>query len=228
MMASYADLADKAKALEKLFRAKQVPSIPKGVIDSSFDELIKLLRKLEGYFPPSASEKREAKEHPTSVQIANFTTLDPTHKKVFNLKYFQQRFRALPKDKKIVVSTTPNTLVSLRNGIVLYFYRLGKDAGHEPLKEFLAEIEADYEGHPVVKREAEANKLLRKLLGMDVTEKIESVLTKEFPKEADLKDFAKITGLKIPPKKKGKNAPITSAHQRLAAAINDQGAFARI
>lgn len=227
-MNSYDQLVSKIKALAKTVGGKEKQPVPAAVVMECLSLLDDLATRIDRYFPPNAEEKRAAKAHPISSQIVNFTTLDSQRKAIFNLKYFQDKFRALPPEKKLVAPRIPRVVAGLRDAIILYYYRLGKRLDHKQLKEFRAEVEKDYHDNPAVRKALQASELLRELLGKADQQEVVSALEKNFPKENDLQEFCKITKLKIPPQKRGRNVVRRTPHQRLAEKIHSQGAFARL
>ena len=227
-MAAYDEFMDKSRQLGKLVSGKTRLQIPDQLLGKAVASLDQLLASLQPYCPPSPYQKRQAKEHPISAQIVNFTTQDSERKKIFDLGYFKRKFEGLPADRKIVASSQPKTLPAFRDAVILYYYRQGQQDDFKQLRAFRGEIEADYKNHPQVKRVAEARDILRELLSRKKVKDIASILQGKFPKDADLRDFAKIVKLTIPAQSRAKQAPQKTAHERLAEKIYSQGGIVRM
>jgi hypothetical protein len=225
---AYTDLADKIKELAKMLSGQSLPPLPEGITRECLDSVTGVISKLRAYLPPTAKEKSEAKNHSLSAQIVNFTTMDAERKRFFNLGYFRQKFQALPADRKTISPTTPTTLPALRDAIILYHYRLGHQHGYQELAALWHEIEDDYKNSPAVRKVAEANELFSDLLGEHELKRIVASLEKAYPAESDLKNFAKMTKLKIPVQSRSKGAPKKTIFERLADQIYMQGGPVRM
>jgi hypothetical protein len=226
-MPSFKELSDKIKDLAKLVAAKTVPRIPENVLTECFEKVASVLSKLQIHFPPTLQEKRAAKTHSISAQIISFTTLNPERKRFFDAHYFGKKFQALPEDRRLVSASTPTTGAALRDAIILYYFRQGHASGYKELASFWHEIEVDYKDSPAVKKISRANELLKQLLAK-AEQEICAVLRQQYPTEADLKEFAKLTKLKIPAQSRSRGAGKRSAHERLAEQIYSQGGVVRL
>jgi hypothetical protein len=222
-------LCDKAKDLAALLKPKQRNAAPPEAITEACRAIDRLKAALLQYLPPSAQEKREAKAHPRGSQIAIFTTADRERKRFFNLTYFQNKFRALPVDeRRLIASTAPKTVAGFRDALILYYCRAGKIAGQDLLKKFQADMENEYNSLPQVTKYNHFKSLYRELLVTRDRIDIVSRLSAEFAEENGLMEFAGTNKLKIPAQKKGKNAPRTTPHERLAEVIFKKGTLARL
>jgi hypothetical protein len=240
-MAAYGDLMERVKALSACFKWKKDLPIPQDALTRMIAALDGLLKDIRPYLPLTKNEqqeraaagKRRAQEertaamwHPISAQIVNFT--DATErKKMFDSNYFQRRFDALPADRN-TVAPAKVTRASLREAIILYYFKRARGDHERALRELRMTIENDYKSHPAVKKATEATELLRRLLSMEDVKDVAAILEKQFPSETALKDFAKTVNLKIPPAKRAKKAPRTTAHERLAESIHTAGGYARV
>jgi hypothetical protein len=227
-MPSYKELSVKIKELGKLVTGKTVPRIPDGVLAESLEKVTSVLSRLQVHFPPTPQEKRAAKAHSISAQIINFTTINPERKRFFQADYFRKKFQALPADRQLVAASTPATAPAIRDAIVLYYFRQGHASGYKELASFWHEIEVDYKDSPSVRKTSQANELLKQLLAKEELEAICATLRQQYPTEADLKEFAKLTKLKIPAQSRSRGVLKKSAHERLAEQIYAQGGVVRL
>ncbi len=228
-MTEFGILCDKAKSLCGMLKPSQRNALPPEVIAEACQAMDLLRATLVPYLPPSVQEKREAKSHPKGSQIALFTTADRERKKYFNLAYFQNKFRSLPlEQRRLLVSTAPKTIAGFREALILYYYRAGKFAGSDLLTRFLSDLEQEYNALPQVQHYLRLKSLYRELLVVRNPADVASRLTDEFPEEKDLLAFVKANKLKVLAQKRGKNAPRTSAQERLAEVIFKKGALVRL
>jgi hypothetical protein len=228
-MTAFTVLCDKAKDLCAGLKPKQRNAVPPEVIAEACRTIDHLRAALLPYLPPSSQEKREAKSHPKGSQITLFTAADRERKRYFNLAYFQNKFRGLPRDKRrLIVSTVPKTVAGLRDALILYWYRAGKQAGQDLLTTFLADLENEYHSLPQVQHYNRLKSLYRELLAVRTPANAVSRLSAEFAEEKDLLAFAKVNKLKIPAQKRGKNAPRSTPHERLAEVIFEKGSLVRL
>jgi hypothetical protein len=228
-MTSYKVLCDKAKDLCTLLKPKQRHSLHPEAITEACRTVDLLKATLSRFFPPSAQEKKEAKAHPTGSQIAVFTTADPERKKFFTLAYFRNKFQALSEgERRLIVSTAPKTVAGFRDALILYYYRGGKQSGQDLLRKFQADVETEYNSLPQVQKYQRLKSLYRELLIVRTQADVGYRLIEYIPDEKELAEFARVNKLKIPARKKGKNAPQTTPHERLAEVIFKKGSLARL
>ncbi len=124
-------------------------------MDEAAITLTRLTTSLALYCPPTVAEKKAAKAHPLSAQIITFTSAKE-RKEVFTLDYFKKKAGALPKDKDVIIAAQPATLAGLREGLIVYHFRKGKNEGFGELKKSRIFVERDYLREPTVKKAAEA------------------------------------------------------------------------
>lgn len=227
-MGSYSELTSKVKELSKVLSAKNRPEIPKNELEKAnllFNQISSIVDK---YRPPTTKEKQEAKSHPISSQIVTITSDDATRKKIFNKTYFETLYKALPDDKKRFSYGSPKTIANLRDTIICYHYFNSKNDNLRALKELRDQLQSEYAASPEIKKQGQANELFRSLMAMNDVDEVAVELEKQFKSANDLKEFAKLIGMKIPPQSRKKGAPKTTAHERLAKAIHKQGGVARM
>jgi hypothetical protein len=228
-MTTFKELCHKAKELCTLLKPTQRQEVPAEVLSDSWHAIDRLVHELTPYLPASTQERKAAKAHPTATQIALFTTADPDRKKHFNLAYFQKAFRDIPThERRLIVSTVPKTIAGFRDAVILYYYRAGMHTGQDLLKAFQAHVENDYHSLPHVQEFNRLKLLYRELLVARSPADVTGRLLAELADEQALVAFANANKLKMPAQKRGKNAPQTTAHERLAAVIFKKGSLARL
>lgn len=227
-MTSYKDVANLAKELAAVMKPTLKQPVPQELLDEAGDSLDGLLRRIQPHLPPTPGQKKASRSHPISAQIMKLATQDALAKKFFSAKYFQDRFRSLPDDRKIVSAAIPKTAAAARDALLLYHYRWGMVDETRDLNTLRESLESDLEASPEVRAARSRKKLYRELMQVGNVEEIAARLEEHFPKEADLKAFAKENKLKIPAQKRGKNVVQRTTYERLAPVIHEQGAIARL
>ncbi|MEW6114312.1 MAG: hypothetical protein AB1664_19420 [Thermodesulfobacteriota bacterium] len=227
-MMDYTQLAAEAKELATLLKPKQKHEIPEELISEAQQGLQVLIDRLTPFLPPTPLQKKRAKQNPISSQIHRFVSSDSARKKFFNLAYFQARFRTLPQDRELIAAQPPATPAAARDAVILYHYRAGKLDEDRSLSALQASLQEDYLSRPEVRELERKRALFRQLMTIVDVTVVADRLMQEFPDESSLRDFAKANKLKIPAQKRGKRAVIESAHERLAKAIHERGAVARL
>ncbi len=226
-MARLKKVASTAKKVSRILNSAKARHIPKDTLTQIEKYLNNSIEVITPVLPPSPAEKREAREHPLSSEIVNFATQDSDHKRVFNLDYFKTRFKSLPEDRKIIAPNMPRTMAALRNAIILYYYRKGKDDNYYGLKGLKEEMVNHYQSHPEIQKKERARDFFEKLMRCDDKKIVARKLATSYPELPELKDFSRLIGIKIPTQKKGKNALKKTAWERLAEAIHSAGAVSR-
>jgi hypothetical protein len=227
-MTDYTQLAAEAKELVTLLKPKQKHEVPGELVLEAQQALQVVIDRLAPFLPPTPRQKKRAKQDPISSQIHRFVSSDSARKKFFNLAYFQERFRALPQDRELIAAQPPATPAAARDAIILYHYRAGKLDRGSSLSALQASLQEDYLTRPEVRELERKRALFRQLMTIVDLTVVADRLMQEFPDESSLRAFAKASKLKIPARKRGKSAVIESAHERLARAIYERGAVARL
>ncbi|MEW6530475.1 MAG: hypothetical protein AB1473_06550 [Thermodesulfobacteriota bacterium] len=227
-MTDYTQLAAEAKELATLLKPKQKHEIPSELILEAQQAVQVVIDRLTPLLPPTPRQKKRAKQDPISSQIHRFVASDSARKKFFNVAYFQERFRTLPQDRELIAAQPPTTPAAARDAVILYHYRAGKLDEGRSLSALQTSLERDYLTRPEVRELERKRALFRKLMATADLTVVARRLMHEFPDESSLRDFAKANKLKIPAQKRGKKAVIESAHDRLAKAIHERGAVARL
>ncbi|MFC1835036.1 hypothetical protein ACFL2Q_09905 [Thermodesulfobacteriota bacterium] len=228
-MASTEEVTQKAKALGKLFGQKKRIDLDEKTIRTVSAALDKAMEALWNYFPPTSRELRQVRNQRHSVQIMNFMTQDRDRKRVFSVKYLKRKVSKLPNDeRKRIAPAKPTKKDDLLNVLLVFYHRRGEADNVQALKQFKMEVEADYHNDPILVRSRNARDFLSELMTIEEVEDTISSLQKKYPKESDLKEFAKIINMKIPAQSRRKNSPKKSIHQRLAEKIHADGSYTRV
>ncbi len=227
-MLLYEELSTIAQLLARLLKPGARNVIPQDLIIEATTQIRSLVERLRPYFPPTSAEKREAQNNPIATQITRLTTSDSQRKKFFNYNYFKQLLECLPDKKGLVAGGVPRTLSGARDAVILYHYRAGRTGDCGSLGRLLSRLEEDYRNSDQVKEYNRRRELYRAMMRMPAPEDAAERLLQEFPREKDLKEFAKAVMVKIPAQSRRIGAEKKSAHLRLAEAIYQRGSIARL
>lgn len=207
---------------------KTAPTIPETIIASAVKKLDEVAALISPYLPPTEADKKNCRNHPFRREIVRLTTKDQSRKNFFTRDYFAVIFESLPEDRKIIKDRTPKRFDHARDAIILYHYVRGKFTGFEGLENFRRKLEEDYLQDPRKALVDEARQVFSDLLGEENEAEIEATLLRHYPEEADVEEFTRIVGIKIPGLPKSKKAPRPTIHQRAAQAIYKEGELTRI
>ena len=222
------DLADKMKALGA-FLSKSGSAIPEPELRKASD-MVQSLDDLLGKFRPLAKADMDAaKSLGISAQIIQFTSMGKGRTTFFDQEYFKRKFEALAPDRATVLSfVKKGSAKEYLAALLLYHYWAGRPEGDLRLREFLKELQSDYNNSPAVKQADQAKTVLKDLLRESDANVIEIALREKYPSSTELGAFAKMTNLKVQKEGTAKKAPKKSAHTRLAEQILKESALIRM
>jgi hypothetical protein len=225
-------LSDKLEELRKMLVAEPEVPVPDIILQKNATALDKLISSLRPFFTPSGPTKhhlKAAKDHPLGAQILSFISMNRDRKKFFDLGYFKSKYDMLGSNKEVVASFIKGETASTYAGALLvYYYWTRRPDGGKGLEALWQEIQSDYNNSPAARKQADARSFLKTLFNEKEVENIVASIQSKYPTVSDLKEFAKIASLKIPPAERDRNVPKRTAHERLAEAIHQQGGILRM